>query len=73
MGLRINAMESAAKDDEFAAHYRALAEVAKWPWVKWWYKRKANKLEESADIWRGLEWRTQAAIHHAMHHKCPDA
>ncbi len=76
MGFHIDAMQEATKDDEFSGHYRALAKVARWPWAQWWYNRKADKLEQSADIWRGLEWRKQRAfenhewlIEHEKH--CP--
>jgi hypothetical protein len=62
-------MREAAELDCQARARRSLAKHTRWRIVKWWHNRKASKLEESADIWRGLEWRTKQWIEHEM--KCP--
>ena len=73
MGYHIDPMKEAAELDCQAAARRSLAKHSRWRIVKWWYHRKAAKLEEGADIWRGLEWRTQRAIEWQMEHakSCP--
>jgi len=69
MGYHIDPMKEAAELDCQAEARRSLAKHSGWRIVKWWHNRKAAQLQNSADIWRGLEWRTQQWIAHEM--KCP--
>lgn len=62
MGFHIDAMKEAAELDCQAEARRSLAKHSRWRVVKWWHNRKAHKLEESADVWRGLEWRKERAF-----------
>jgi hypothetical protein len=73
MAFNFDPMIQAAELDCQAEARRSLAKHSRWRIVKWWHYRKAAKLEESADIWRGMGWRLDRAIEWQMEHSkhCP--